>query len=61
MPEECTICACTDDDCTNCYMKTGEPCHWAAPGICSACAAETEAPGYKLSQGGILIPSTLQR
>lgn len=34
----CRVCGCTDDDCTQCVEKTGEPCTWTEPGLCSACA-----------------------
>ncbi len=44
---KCRICGCTDDDCSQCIAKTGEPCHWVEPNLCSACAgAECHAlPG----------------
>ena len=57
MPEEqCRVCGCTDDDCTACYLKTGEPCYWAEPDLCSACAQEIP-PGYALTPSGLLAPS----
>lgn len=34
---QCRICGCTDDDCTGCIAKTGQPCHWVEPDLCSAC------------------------
>lgn len=34
----CRICGCTDLDCSGCIERTGSPCHWVAPGLCSACA-----------------------
>ncbi len=36
----CRICGCTDDDCRQCIEKTGEPCYWVEPDLCSACAVE---------------------
>lgn len=36
----CRVCGCTDDDCRQCIEKTGEPCRWVAPDLCSACAPE---------------------
>jgi len=33
----CRICGCTDDDCRQCIEKTGEPCYWVEPDLCSAC------------------------
>lgn len=35
----CRQCGCTDDDCTDCIEKTGEPCHWVKYDLCSACAS----------------------
>jgi len=34
---KCRVCGCTDDDCTGCIAKTGQPCHWVAEDLCSAC------------------------
>lgn len=34
---KCVACGCTDQDCRGCVERTGEPCSWAEPGICSAC------------------------
>jgi len=31
------VCGCTDDDCRQCVEKTGEPCYWVEPDLCSAC------------------------
>jgi DnaJ-class molecular chaperone len=33
----CRVCGCTDDDCSGCVERTGEPCYWAEPNLCSAC------------------------
>ena len=33
----CRVCGCTDLDCSGCIAKTGEPCHWVEPDLCSAC------------------------
>ncbi|HEU4582487.1 MAG TPA: hypothetical protein VFS67_29720 [Polyangiaceae bacterium] len=38
VPDECAVCGCTEEDCSQCVEKTGEPCSWVAPGLCSACA-----------------------
>jgi hypothetical protein len=35
---KCRVCGCTDDDCSQCIEKTGKPCHWVEPDLCSACA-----------------------
>ena len=40
---KCRICGCTDDDCRQCIIKLGEPCHWVQPDLCSACAHKAEA------------------
>lgn len=34
----CRICGCTDLDCSGCIERTGSPCYWVSPGLCSACA-----------------------
>lgn len=35
----CRVCDCTDDDCSGCVERTGEPCYWVSDAIdiCSAC------------------------
>ena len=53
----CRICGCTDDNCTDCYLKTGEACHWQAPGLCSACAQEGTTQGYSLNPTGLFVPA----
>ncbi len=40
-PRACRVCGCTDTDCRQCVEKTGEPCSWVEPFLCSACQ---EAP-----------------
>jgi hypothetical protein len=37
-PVACRVCGCTDDDCSGCIAKTGQPCHWVESDLCSACA-----------------------
>jgi hypothetical protein len=37
LEDACRVCGCTEDDCSQCVEKTGEPCTWIAPGLCSAC------------------------
>lgn len=34
---ECRVCACFDEDCSGCVERTGEPCSWVDPTLCSAC------------------------
>lgn len=38
----CAICGCTDDDCSGCIERTGEPCHWVDSfnTLCSACVGK---------------------
>lgn len=33
----CRQCGCTDDDCRECFIRTGGPCFWVEPDLCSAC------------------------
>ncbi len=33
----CRVCGCTDSDCRQCIKKTGHPCYWIEPDLCSAC------------------------
>jgi PRTRC genetic system protein E len=37
---KCRICGCTEDDCSQCIEKTGEPCYWIDSDLCSACEEE---------------------
>jgi hypothetical protein len=40
----CRVCGCTEDDCSNCIERTGQPCSWVErrdaglANLCSACA-----------------------
>jgi hypothetical protein len=34
----CRLCGCTELDCAGCIEKTGAPCSWVEPDLCSACA-----------------------
>jgi hypothetical protein len=40
----CRVCGCTDDDCSGCVERTGEPCSWVEPELCSACAVYPAMP-----------------
>jgi hypothetical protein len=33
----CRVCGCTEEDCSGCVERTGQPCWWAEPDLCSAC------------------------
>jgi hypothetical protein len=37
-PRSCRVCGCTDVDCSGCIARTGHPCAWAEPDLCTACA-----------------------
>jgi hypothetical protein len=37
MIRKCRVCGCTDNDCRQCIAKTGGPCIWVTPDLCSAC------------------------
>ena len=34
---KCRKCGCTDEDCSGCIERTGEPCYWVEDDLCSAC------------------------
>lgn len=36
--DDCAVCGCTNEDCSQCVEVTGEPCYWARPAVCSRCA-----------------------
>ena len=50
----CRVCGCTDANCQQCIEKTGEPCHWVAEDLCSACVEETEKIGDRRTRKGEL-------
>lgn len=60
----CRVCGCTDDDCSGCIERTGEPCSWWVElpphpdgPICSACAIDQVIQGTSsLVPRGILYP-----
>lgn len=33
----CRVCSCTESNCRGCIERTGIPCHWVGPDLCSAC------------------------
>lgn len=39
MIRACRVCGCTEHGCKLCTERTGEPCHWVAADLCSACEA----------------------
>jgi hypothetical protein len=44
MERTCKFCGCTDNDCSQCIKKTGQPCYWVSADVCSACALEDRSP-----------------
>jgi hypothetical protein len=59
----CRQCGCTDDDCDRCVARTGAPCWWVEPDLCSACKPDQNADhpepdivinGYQLRPGQAL-------
>lgn len=42
MKGKCRVCGCTQENCSQCIEKTGEPCHWVEDDLCSACANGVE-------------------
>lgn len=37
LARRCRVCDCTDNDCSRCIARTGKPCSWVEPDLCSAC------------------------
>lgn len=59
----CRVCGCTDTDCRRCIAKTGEPCFWVEPDLCSACdvlrVRQAEAACRRrldLERRGVVVP-----
>lgn len=56
----CSKCGCTEDDCSSCVEKTGAPCWWVEPNLCSACVqAEILGPA-SFAEFGPAESTTLQ-
>lgn len=56
----CRVCGCTDEDCSKCIEKTGHPCSWLEPDLCSACIGWTVQGlardlAVKLEMTGVLL------
>lgn len=47
--QTCRKCGCTDDDCSQCIEKTGVPCTWVEPDLCSACALQAKPKEAKFN------------
>ncbi len=57
---KCRVCGCTDDDCSQCIKKTGEPCHWVEDDLCSACVVpEPEEILEKLKESNKAVDQSL--
>ena len=46
---QCRRCGCCDSDCSECMERTGTPCWWVQPHLCSGCATPEEIAGAGLS------------
>lgn len=57
---KCKRCGCTDDDCTWCYDRTGVPCFWLLPRICSACATIAELLAVWEKTKGLLYSHSIK-
>lgn len=66
----CTVCGCSDVDCSGCIQRTGAPCFWVLDQLCSACATleqilerslEMVRAGASLSALGPLVAAQAQQ
>ena len=53
----CRVCGCTDDDCYDCYERTGETCHWVEEDLCSACETTSDVGLYRRRASGLYAPA----
>lgn len=51
--QSCRVCGCTDADCSGCIERTGQPCHWVSPDLCSACVSAGAAWSEDGPRGGV--------
>ena len=49
---KCRDCGCTDEDCSGCIEKSGRPCYWVEPSLCSVCAKQRLASRDKRGMSG---------
>lgn len=49
----CHMCSCTDDEYRMCYERTGAPCWWVEPNLCSACAEQGDASSFGMIDEGM--------
>lgn len=52
----CRVCGCTQDDCEVCQERTGEPCQWSGPLLCSACAGSYRRRQKKEKKAAKAVP-----
>lgn len=45
---KCMVCGCTDEDCSGCIERTGQPCYWVSENLCSACCDSEMPPDGEL-------------
>jgi hypothetical protein len=50
--DQCAVCDCTDTDCSQCIRRTGEPCYWFGPALCSACAERMQGTARGITARG---------
>ncbi len=50
-PGVCHICGCTEENCSHCIERTGEPCSWANEDrtLCTACVGQPQ-PVIRLAE-----------
>lgn len=51
----CKVCGCTENNCSRCVKKTGKPCHWVEPDLCSACSSNVKADIKGLEMATMLM------
>lgn len=52
----CRKCRCIDHDCTDCVERTGRPCYWVEPDLCSACTPRFEVLGLVVAARPAPLP-----
>ena len=53
----CRVCGCTDEDCRECYRRTGQPCRWVEDDLCSACYGDMTEGGCSGRSSGLHVPA----
>ena len=49
---QCKWCGCCDSDCSACVERTGVPCWWVEPHLCSGCATPAQ-----IAAVGLMLPA----